>query len=272
MMMCLRAHGIDCDEDEVNRTMGARPMQGATWESALACGQHYGMRCTLVTPATLGQIKSWTDRGVPVMIAWNPEGRPWSHASVIFDVDEDNVHVADPNIPDPSETVRVVPKAEFYSKWYEKWPDYLVRRPAMAVEREVTSDGRQVVASSRRQISAVQIGEALVRVGTTQEAVRGAYNDYVQAVTNLEAGADLVAVATNRLRALGFPPDETTYPFAESIEVVASDIWRWRNNIERIYDPDDRLAVTHRVASRFLQAERYPAECPTSSSSFAGKE
>lgn len=147
-MMCLRALGHHCDEDEVNKVMGATPMKGAAWEQALATAQHYGCRATLTSPATVAQLKEWTDRGIPVMIAWNPEGREWSHASVVFDVDEDgNVHVADPNIPNPEETVRIVPKGEFYKKWYEKWPRYLVRRPAMAIEREITSDGRQVMAS-----------------------------------------------------------------------------------------------------------------------------
>jgi hypothetical protein len=151
MAMCLQAHGHEhCDEDKVNKVMGAQPMQGATWEQALACSQHYGMRGTLTSPCTLKQLKAWTDAGTPVIIAWNPEGREWSHASVVFDVDDDgNVSVADPNIPDPDETVRVVPKSEFYSKWYEKWPDYLVRRPAMAIEREVTQDGRQVQAGKK---------------------------------------------------------------------------------------------------------------------------
>ena len=149
MAMCLNALGLDCTEDEVNNVMGARPMKGATWESALACAQHYGVRATLTTPATLNQVKSWTDAGNPVMIAWNPEGRPWSHASVIFDVDDSNVHVADPNIPDPDETVRVIPKKDFYGKWYEKWPNYLVRRPALKLEREITPEGRQVLASKR---------------------------------------------------------------------------------------------------------------------------
>lgn len=145
MTMCLRALGHDCNEDEVNRVMGARPMQGASWENALACAQHYGCRATLTTPATVEQLKAWTDQGIPIMIAWNPEGRDWSHASVVFDVDDDgNVWVADPNIPDPSETVRVVSRAEFYKKWFEKWPNYLVRRPACAIEREITPDGRQV--------------------------------------------------------------------------------------------------------------------------------
>lgn len=154
MCMCLKAHGAqDCDEDTVNRVMGAKPMQGATWEQALACAQHYGMRATLMSPCTVKQLKAWTDEGIPVMIAWNPEGREWSHASVVFDVDGDyNVSVADPNIPDPDETVRVVSKDDFYKKWYEKWPDYLVRRPAMAIEREITKDGRQVKASQNASL------------------------------------------------------------------------------------------------------------------------
>ena len=150
MAMCLNALGLKCNEDEVNEVMGARPMKGAAWESALACAQHYGCRATLTTPSTLKQVKSWTDAGNPVMIAWNPEGRPWSHASVIFDVDDDfNVYVADPNIPDPDETIRIVPKKDFYKMWYEKWPNYLVRRPALKLEREVSPDGRQVLASNR---------------------------------------------------------------------------------------------------------------------------
>ena len=133
MAMCLRALDHDVTEDEVNNVMGARPMKGAAWEQALATAQHYGCRATLTMPATVEQLKAWTDRGVPVMIAWNPEGRDWSHASVVFDVDDDlNVYVADPNIPNPKETVRVVSEDDFYHKWFEKFPDYLVRRPACA--------------------------------------------------------------------------------------------------------------------------------------------
>jgi len=109
-------------------------------------------------PATVRQLKEWTDKGIPIMIAWNPEGRPWSHASVVFDVDDDlNVHVADPNIPDPDETVRIVSKTDFYGKWYEKAPNYLIRRPAMAVEREVTPEGRQVVAKTVMKVKTPKV-------------------------------------------------------------------------------------------------------------------
>jgi len=157
MMMCLNALGIKCDEEEVNKVMGARPMKGAAWEDALACAQHYGIRGTLVVPSTVRQMKKWTDQGFPVMIAWNPEGRPWSHASVVFDIKEAEdgsltVYVADPNMPNPEKTVRSLSDDEFYGKWYEKWPDYLVRRPALCLSPEITSDGRQVMASQKKAL------------------------------------------------------------------------------------------------------------------------
>ena len=145
LTMCLQAHGVDVDEDTVNKVMGATPMQGATWEQAIAAAQHFGFRIHMTVPSTIKQLKEWTDQGIPIMIAWNPENRDWSHASVVFDVDDqDNVYVADPNIPDPDQTVRVVSREDFYKKWFEKWPKYLVRRPAMAILREITPDGQQV--------------------------------------------------------------------------------------------------------------------------------
>ena len=155
--MALAALGLrDCDEDSVNRVLGAAPLKGASWEQVLATAQHYGVRATLTVPATLSQVKAWTDAGKPVLIGWNPEGREWSHASVIFDVQPCPthgfmVHVADPNCPDPEQTVRIVPKSEFYAKWYEKFPNYLVRRPALMLEREVTPEGRQVMANMKNR-------------------------------------------------------------------------------------------------------------------------
>ena len=158
LCMALRALGVpedECSPARVNKVVGAMPLQGAAWEPMLAAANHYGMRATLTLPSTVRQLKSWTDAGKPVVIAWNPEGREWSHASLVFDVDDDlNVYVADPNIPDPDETVRVVPKGEFYSKWYEKAPQgFLIRRPACVIEREITPDGRQVMASRKKTAS-----------------------------------------------------------------------------------------------------------------------
>ena len=158
LAMALRALGVseeECQIERVNKVVGAMPLQGAAWEPMLAAANHYGMRATLTLPSTVRQLKGWTDAGKPVVIAWNPEGREWSHASLVFDVTEDAehgflVHIADPNIPDPDETVRVVPKKEFYSKWYEKAPQgYMIRRPACVIEREITVEGRQVMASRK---------------------------------------------------------------------------------------------------------------------------
>lgn len=153
----LRAHGKNVSEDDVNRVLDASPMAGASWEAMLATVQYFGCRGTLVVPATPRMLKAWTDAGVPVVIAWNPDGRPWSHASTVYDVVEGadgklTVYVMDPNIPNPTETTRVLGEDEFCQKWGEKVSESLImRRPAMAVEREVTPDGRQVMASLGRQ-------------------------------------------------------------------------------------------------------------------------
>lgn len=157
LSMALKALGVTlCGEDKVNEVMGAAPMQGASWEQIAAAANHYGCRSTLVVPSTLAQVKGWTDAGKPVLIGWNPEDRPWSHASLVFDVTDTTVFVADPNCPDPAQTVREVPIADFYKKWSEEWNGYKVRRPAMLIDREVDSEGRQVMASTRQATTLTQ--------------------------------------------------------------------------------------------------------------------
>ena len=153
----LHALGKKYTEDDVNKVLGASPMAGATWEAMLATVQYFGCRGTLVVPSTPRMLKEWTDQGIPVVIAWNPEGRPWSHASTVFDVTEGPdgklmIHVMDSNIPNPDETTRVLDADTFCQKWGEKVSDTLiVRRPAMAVTLEVSPAGRQMVASSTQQ-------------------------------------------------------------------------------------------------------------------------
>ncbi len=152
--MALLALGVrkeECLPEVVNKVLGALPLRGASFEQVAAAASHYGMRTTLVMPATLRMVKSWTDAGKPVMIGWNPENREWSHASLVFDVKENpdgtlKVFIADPNIPNPEKLVREMGEDEFYGKWYEKaTPGYMIRRPAMCIEREITPDGKQVM-------------------------------------------------------------------------------------------------------------------------------
>lgn len=203
MTMALQALGVRCSEDEVAEVMGVAPMRGATWEDAVAAAQHYGCIATLVCPSTIEQIKRWTDNGDPVLIAWNPEGREWSHASVVFDVEEDmTCHVADPNIPDPQETVRIVDRKHFYSKWSEKWPRYLVRRPAMCISREITIDGHQTRQASMRKVSMQDVAKVLKKLkapGKTDILSLGA--DEIEKVWTIEdweeSGSISISVSVN---------------------------------------------------------------------------
>lgn len=145
LSMCLRALDVDVSEDEIADLMGVDSVTGGTWESTMAVSQYHGVRMALMSPVSIKTVKRSTDLGYPVMITWNPEGREWSHASVIFDVSDDlsEVHIADPNIPDPDQRIRIVKCDEFYKKWFEKWPRFLCRRVAAVFSREITEDGDQ---------------------------------------------------------------------------------------------------------------------------------
>lgn len=146
LAMAMRAQGFDVGEDAVNAVLGARPRHGATWAQLIDAAAHFGFRVTLVAPATVEQLKAWTDRGVAVVIGWNPERKPHSHASVVFDVDEaGNVSIADPNHPDPSRTVRVLSSSEFYPLWVDRGTETGIARPAAAVEREIAPDGSRLL-------------------------------------------------------------------------------------------------------------------------------
>jgi hypothetical protein len=110
----------------------------------------------------------------------------------------------------------------------------------MAVEREINQDGRQMMASMSKTAS-----------GSPQ--TREAYSDYAAAVHELEASADMVAMAVNKLRSMGLQPTDVEYPFMEDIERVASDIYRWRGEVDQKYAPEDQIRVAHRVARRFME-------------------
>lgn len=158
LQMAMHAFGVEQPINHIIRVMGAEPKRGASWEQFLLASQHFGFRCVLISPGSIENLKWYTDQGIPCAISWNPEGRPWAHASLVFDVVEDEaaeqvsdragppdnrvVLVADPNNPDPVETVRAVPAGEFYKKWVEQWPDQsLVRHVMVAIFPEVTPEG-----------------------------------------------------------------------------------------------------------------------------------
>lgn len=158
LAMALKAVGVRCDEDSVDEILGAVPGHGSAWDQAIGAAQHFGARVTLVCPCTIERLKEWTDANVPVLIGWCPEGRPWGHASCVFDVKDDGtVLVADPNIPNPEQVVREVPREDFYRKWYEPGQSYLVRRTAMAIERDIPRGGKTASRDDSPLGNAVQL-------------------------------------------------------------------------------------------------------------------
>lgn len=232
---CLAAHGKDVTEAQVNRILGAEPMRGATWEDAMTVLQYFGMRGILVIPCTLAMLKEATDKGNPAIIGWNPEGRPWSHASVVHDVNDQFVHVMDPNCPDPNQTVRLVPHAEFHSKWSEKFGDVLIRRPALIVEREVTETGMQVRASTKR--AGIDFATAFTRALAGIPDTRKSLLELQQKMQQFKDAKEQL-VSSLETTAIRFGPDsEQTFKAQRKLDKL-------------MYGPDRNLADR---AERFAQ-------------------
>lgn len=139
---CMKFFDKPYDEDAVNKVLKCSPKRGASWEEILICLQYFGMRGSLTIPCDFNLLKKWTDEGCPAIIGWNPQGRPWSHASVVCDVDtEKGVLVMDPNSINTSKTLKWWSFDDFSERWYESANDTVIRRPACKIEREVTTDG-----------------------------------------------------------------------------------------------------------------------------------
>ena len=245
-------------EEDVHRILGAEPLRGASWEQALSCCQYFGLRGTLVVPSTIAQLKAWTDAGIPVIIAWTPRDRPWAHASVVYNVDDTHVHVMDPNLPDPNQTSIVLTHEEFYSKWFEKFSDtVIVRRPAMAVEREVTVDGRQVMAGKKELRSMKDRGMSRhlkhgpvrpVDRGDTQSAMSKAQWE----IRKEEGRAGLPGAGMGA----GAHKDKSMYNRGEGKGVD-------REATDEAGDNDKSAVLFQGLMQKFLKDKKSPKEAPT---------
>lgn len=244
---CLQALGKDLTEQDVNKVLNAGPMRGASWEAMLATVQYFGLRGNLVVPCTVEMLKSWTDKKIPIVIGWNPRNRPWSHASVVLDVTGDPgarmVHIMDPNLPNPSKSELILSEDDFYAKWVEPIGDNLiVRRPAMAVEREVSVGGFQLRAS-RHAIKTLDLTNKID--ARTARAINGVLNRKgLDGNGRFRRAEDGYVIAVDTLRDFGIELDD----------VVHSENFRLDSNTLNIHlawtNPDDvfsPISVHNRV-------------------------
>lgn len=144
--------------------------KGASWESMVGVCQFFGGRATLIAPALLSDVRRATDAGHAVVIAWNPNNRPWSHASVVIHVTDTHVEVADPNLPNPDQLTRTLTHDEFYALWYEQWNDFLFRRPALIIENEVDPMGRPTRKASSLDATLDKLSKQLPTTASSLDA------------------------------------------------------------------------------------------------------
>ena len=218
----------------------------------LNAAQYFGARGTLVVPATLGQLRAWTDAGIPVVIAWNPEGRPWSHASVVVDVTDTHVQIMDPNIPDPDATFRFITHDDFYRKWGEEASQMIIRRPACAIEREVTMSGKQITPRTASVKVAYGVSVKKLRDGSVVVNAGPSYQTSARRLIE-RAGFDFRLI-DDQYGSWIFPEGLATADELMKALVGMEPVRKAQTAGRTVRDTSSTRASVDRVASTFIQA------------------
>lgn len=123
--MVLDYYGIETTEDELCKKLKHTYEQGCKNSDMEQLFLEYGLNIHPKENGTIRDLKTWTDRKVPVIVDWLTPGverndmfMPNGHASIVVGVDETNVKLMDPE----HGGVRTIPHKEFMRVWFD-WED-----------------------------------------------------------------------------------------------------------------------------------------------------
>lgn len=139
LKMVFAFYGVEKSEEELAEACGRDEKLGTTAESIVQAAEAYGFVATVKNEATYGDIKSWLDKDVPVIVDWFTRGRadyddsvvPDGHYSVVVGLDDKNIYLQDPEIGG----LRTILRDDFLRVWFDfkgdhitSWDDMIVRQ------------------------------------------------------------------------------------------------------------------------------------------------
>ena len=123
----LALYGVEATEDQLARAMGWTAGEGVPPKAIVDEAKSRGLAARAETGCTLNDLEEWAERGVPVIVDWDPhdEGvEEGSHYSVVVRVTDEDVELMDPEKGAFSKVAR--------AKFDELW----IRGRAIVVERQ----------------------------------------------------------------------------------------------------------------------------------------
>lgn len=138
--MILDYYGIDASEDEICEKCGHSFELGCTDFQMKSALESYGLNVEIKNNAKLSDLELYEYLRIPVIVDWfspgyqkpDPDGMPNGHSSVLIGVDNEYVHLMDPEMGGP----RKIEKNEFMRVWFDwrhdpylqSWNDMILRQ------------------------------------------------------------------------------------------------------------------------------------------------
>jgi len=144
--MVMGYYGVEVDEGEIAKLCGHTFEKGCTDLGMRHAFWAHSFNVNIYNESSLAALERWNKLKIPVIVDWFSPGPPGQvdinemihggHSGIVVDVDNENIHILDPEIA----RVRVIKRDEFMRVWFD-WRDdpaisqtNLIMRQAMIVK------------------------------------------------------------------------------------------------------------------------------------------
>lgn len=129
LKMVLAYYGVRKSERELARLSGAVRTRGAEAPGLARAARRLGFKARIKDRATLGDIKKFVDKGIPVIVDWfsGDDG----HYSVVVGIRESTIYLQDPELG----KVRKMDAKTFLRVWFDFPGDALRSKNSLILRR-----------------------------------------------------------------------------------------------------------------------------------------
>lgn len=138
--MILSYYGIDALEEDICQRCEHTYELGCTDLQMKKAIESYGLGCAIIDNSDLADVEYWIRHKVPLIVDWFSPGditslgdMPNGHASIIVDIDVNNVYLLDPEIG----AIRAILRDEFLRCWFDWREDPFIQRCDDLVLRQI---------------------------------------------------------------------------------------------------------------------------------------
>jgi len=134
LKMVMDYYGVSVSESEIAKVAGASPEKGTSIKGLIKAAKHFGFQVFSKEKSSLGDLRYFVKRKIPVIVDWFFEDE--GHYSAVVDIDKKNIILMDPTLRKFLIYVRrrKFSTEKFLRVWFD-FPGKFIREPKDLVLR-----------------------------------------------------------------------------------------------------------------------------------------